>query len=105
VSEIMKSRSYFLALLALKTGPKHGYEIAAHIKAKSRGFFTVSFGNLYPILHKLEKNGLVEAVWEDKGEQKNKKIYTLTAQGLAELEIETQQFSAMIDAFAGLMET
>ena len=57
------SRGTFLALLALQDGPKHGYEISTWIEARSRGFFSLSFGALYPILHRLEKEGLVEGAW------------------------------------------
>ena len=75
MSEIIRARGVFLALLALKDGPKHGYEIAAFIKTKSEGFFSLSFGALYPILHKLEKDQLARASWEEVGGTKQKKVY------------------------------
>lgn len=104
MSELIRARGAFLALLALKNGAKHGYEIAAFIKSRSEGFFSLSFGALYPILHKLEKDGLARAVWQDVGESKQKKVYTLTAAGRKALESETVQYRAIMHAFSGLLE-
>lgn len=101
--EIVKSRSYFLVLLALKDGPKHGYEVASHIKDASKGTFSLSFGSLYPVLHKLEKEGLVKADWEEIGEAKAKKVYSLSKAGLKALAEETKQFNVMVSAFSGLI--
>ncbi len=104
MSDSSKARSVFLALLALKSGAKHGYEIAAHIKQASGGFFSVSFGSLYPVLHKLEKEGLVKASWTDIGDVKRKKVYALTSRGQRALADETDHFRNMIRAFTGLLE-
>jgi PadR family transcriptional regulator PadR len=103
MSEIIRARGTFLALLALKDGAKHGYEISAFIKSKSEGFFSLSFGALYPILHKLEKDGLARSTWQDVGETKQKKVYTLTAAGRKALESETIQYRAVLSAVAGLI--
>ena len=67
-------------LIALAHGPKHGYEIARHLDERSRGLFAMSFGALYPILHRLEAEGLARARWQDK-----RKVYALTDAGAAEL--------------------
>lgn len=103
MSDHIRARGAFLALLALKDSAKHGYEIAAFIKAKSEGFFSLSFGSLYPILHKLEKDGLARGSWEEVGETKQKKVYALTAAGRKALESETVQYRALVHAFAGLL--
>jgi DNA-binding PadR family transcriptional regulator len=103
MADASRSRGPFLALLALRDGPKHGYEIAATIQERSQGYFTLSFGSLYPILHKLERDGLVKGAWKDIGEAKGKKVYALTAAGRRALEDETTNFRAMLAAFASLM--
>jgi DNA-binding PadR family transcriptional regulator len=43
MNDVIRARGPFLVLLTLKTGPKHGYEIASHIKDKGGGFFSISF--------------------------------------------------------------
>jgi PadR family transcriptional regulator, regulatory protein PadR len=99
------SRGTFLVLLALRSGPKHGYEIASHLAERSRGFFTLSFGALYPILHRLEKGGLVSARWEAVGAKgaKQRKVYALTAKGRKALVAERASFEAVAGAFARLI--
>ena len=102
-----KSRSSFLVLLALRAGPKHGYEIASWSDERSGGLFSLSFGALYPVLHKLEKDGLLAAQWQAVGEPgvKHKKVYQLTARGRRALETERAHVQALAGAMARLMET
>ena len=106
MSEPWKSRGTFLVLLALRRGPKHGYEIAGYLEERSGGFFSLSFGALYPILHRLEKEGLVSARWEAVGSSgaKQKKVYALTAKGRRALGAEQASFEAHAGAFARLLE-
>jgi DNA-binding PadR family transcriptional regulator len=103
MTESWKARGTFLVLLALQEGPKHGYEIASHLKERSAGFFSLSFGALYPILHKLEKEGLIAGEWEDVGASKKKKVYTLTARGRKELSSERQRYQETVSAFSKLL--
>lgn len=96
--ETMKSwkpGAVFCTLACLKTGPKHGYEIAEHIRSRSGGLFDYSFGTLYPALHKLEKSGLVESRWELAEQTKPRRVYHLTSKGLSFLEetLSSQQSS------------
>jgi len=97
-----RSRGIFLTLLALQDSPKHGYEIASYLKERSGGFFSLSFGALYPILHRLEKGGLVSARWQRVGSSKEKKVYALTAKGRKAIEEERQNYDALAGAFAKL---
>ena len=88
---LARSCNEALILSCLETGPMHGYQIALEIKERGRGFFKFNYGTLYPILHKLEKRGLVKGVWSAKdsggertGEEeagRRRKQYTVTANG------------------------
>jgi PadR family transcriptional regulator, regulatory protein PadR len=106
-----RSRGTFLALLALDDGPKHGYDIARYLEEKTNGFFSLSFGALYPILHRLERDGLISGDWEEVGaahrgtEKKKKKVYALTAKGRKELKEERAHHEALSEAFARLLAT
>ena len=110
MSESARARSQFLVLLALREGGKHGYEIARHIADKSRGFFSISYGALYPVLHKLEQDGLITGAWESGGsadggsEGQRRRVYTLTRAGhkaLAEEREHQQRESAALRALMG----
>ena len=104
MQEPQSPRGAFLVLLALRGGPKHGYEIAAHLKERSGGVFGLSFGALYPILHRLEKEGLVSGSWQEVGPAKRKKVYALTRQGEAALGAEKARYLAFAGALSKLLE-
>jgi PadR family transcriptional regulator PadR len=53
-----------LVLAVLGGGPLHGYAIAAELRERSEGTLDVAEGTLYPVLHKLEKEGLIRSRWE-----------------------------------------
>ncbi len=62
-----------LILSALRRGAKHGYQLALDIEERSGGRFGFKHGTLYPILHKLEKDGLIEGAWSDEGQRGKRK--------------------------------
>lgn len=97
------ARGEFLALLALRGGPKHGYQIAAHLRERSGGVFSLSFGALYPVLHRLEKEGLVSASWQEVGPAKRKKVYALTRAGEAALGAARERYLAFAGAVSKLL--
>ncbi|MBK7865095.1 MAG: helix-turn-helix transcriptional regulator [Archangiaceae bacterium] len=103
MSDAGKSRALFLALLALAEGPKHGYEISSWVSAKSAGFFTLSFGALYPILHKLEQDGLARGSWDNSGGARARKVYALTAKGKKALADERSSYRELALAFDRLL--
>ena len=63
---------------------------------------SLSYGALYPILHKLERDGLIAGSWSE-GEGKKKKVYALTEPGKRALSQETELHDAQAAAFAKLL--
>jgi DNA-binding PadR family transcriptional regulator len=53
-----------LILAVLGQRPLHGYAIASELRERSGGLLTVAEGTLYPVLHKLEQEGLIRSRWE-----------------------------------------
>lgn len=74
---------YVLYILSL--GPKNGNDIAHKIGDRTNGLWVPSTGGIYPLLKKLEKQGLVVGQWDDP-EKKFQKIYQLTPKGIEELD-------------------
>jgi PadR family transcriptional regulator, regulatory protein PadR len=74
-----------LILATLQAEPKHGYQIALEIEERSGGYFGFKHGTLYPILHHLEKEGLIDGNWDSGRGRRRKKEYVLTAAGRARL--------------------
>ena len=81
-----------LELVVLKTlerGAKHGFDIALHIQTVSEGLLRVEEGSLYPALHRMERQGLIEGEWRVTPNGRRARYYALTDQGrerLAEAE-------------------
>ena len=75
-----------LLLTALAGGPRHGYQLVLDIESRSAGRFRFNHGTLYPILHKLEKDGLIRGDWDSSGGGRKRKCYTLTDAGGAHAE-------------------
>jgi PadR family transcriptional regulator PadR len=69
-----------LILEALEHEPRHGYLIAQRIKQRSRGILDFKEGTLYPALHKLETEGLVES-YEGVEKGRPRRYYRISDQG------------------------
>ena len=77
-----------LEMLVLKLvcgGPTYGYQLLTRLKEESGGRFTLKEGTLYPILYRLEDDGMITATWsEGTGKTAPKKMYRATENGQSE---------------------
>lgn len=67
----------------LKSGPTNGNEISTKVSERTNGLWAPSTGGIYPLLKKLEKEGLVIGKWDDP-KKKFQKFYSLTPLGEVE---------------------
>lgn len=83
--------------------PAYGYELLTLLKDHSGGSFCLKEGTLYPILYRLEDDGLIEASWSHgEGRAAPKKIYAPTDRGRQENQKRKDlwyAFSNTIDVF------
>jgi PadR family transcriptional regulator PadR len=91
-----------LLLSVLKNGESYGYQIIKRMKLLSEGRLGWSFGMLYPVLHRLEKDGFVQSRWKAAEGGRLRKYYRLTPAGLRDLESEKSQWLAVSDVLARL---
>ncbi|MCA0758244.1 PadR family transcriptional regulator [Paenibacillus sp. N4] len=101
--ELMKGSTVILILTLLNQKEMYGYEMAKEIERRSSGLFTFKEGTLYPILHTLEVERLVEAFWHEEGGRK-RKYYRLTDEGrlqLAKKKKEWTLFRTTVDQVIG----
>jgi PadR family transcriptional regulator PadR len=73
-----------LELVILKTlavAPNHGFGITVHVQQASTGLLKVEEGSLYPALHRLEKEKLIQGEWRKTENARKARFYTLTAAG------------------------
>lgn len=81
----LKGTLPILILEALMREPSHGYRIAQGIKQRSQGVLDFKEGTLYPALHKLENEGLVES-YEGVEKGRPRRYYRITESGRAALD-------------------
>ncbi len=81
IQNLTKNCNETLILAVLFHEKRHGYQIALEIEEKSKGEFKFNHGTLYPILHKLEKDGLIKGTWRQEGPKRKRKYYSMTAKG------------------------
>jgi transcriptional regulator len=92
-----------LILEALAQEPSHGYRIAQKIKERSEGVLDFKEGTLYPALHKLQNEGLVESS-EGVENGRARRYYSISKAGRAVLtkdRAEWRQISRAVSAILG----
>lgn len=70
-----------LILGILREGTSYGYAIIQRVKEISDGKLEWSDGMLYPVLHRLEKEGLIQSHWKQSEEGRHRKYYSITEAG------------------------
>jgi len=79
-----------LILYALYNKELYGLQIPQAMEEASGGKRQMGVGTLYPVLHSLEKKGLIESRWGDEGREERggarRRYYKLTGSGVATLE-------------------
>ena len=81
-----------LILKALTTGPRHGYAVAEWIKTVTDGDLLVEEGPLYTALHRLERNGWLQAEWGYSENNRRAKYYELSRAGRGQLRAEVSSW-------------
>ncbi|MEM6829537.1 MAG: PadR family transcriptional regulator [Bacteroidota bacterium] len=86
----------------LKQGNSYGYLIIKKIKELSGGKMEYSDGMLYPVLHRMEKEGLIQSKWIMDGGTRPRKYYEITALGKEELVAERAQWNQVTELLENL---
>lgn len=86
-----------LILTILREQPSYGYAIIKRVAKLSGGQLNWAEGMLYPVLHRLEKQGQIESYWNVSETGRKRKYYRLKEQGLEALHEQQQQWSMMHD--------
>jgi PadR family transcriptional regulator, regulatory protein PadR len=86
-----------LILETLMAGPSHGYRIAQGIKERSQGVLDFKEGTLYPALHKLENEGMVES-YDSVENGRTRCYYRITRSGRRMLAEDRAEWRALSNA-------
>jgi PadR family transcriptional regulator len=82
----------------------HGYGIAQSIQGVSQDVLRVEEGSLYPALHRLELDGMIDSQWGQSANNRRAKYYRLSAGGRKQLQAEAANWKRLAGAIARVME-
>ncbi len=95
---LMRGTLDLLILKALSWGPRHGYAVAEWIEQATEAALLVGEGTLYPALHRLERQGLIEAEWGLSENNRHAKYYRLSAAGRRRLQAGSSSWHRFVEA-------
>ena len=96
--DLVAASSTPLVLAILAEGDSYGYAILQRVRELSGGELEWTDGMLYPVLHRLERAGLVESRWEKAESGRRRKYYRLTEAGREQLAEERRQWRTVDQA-------
>jgi DNA-binding PadR family transcriptional regulator len=100
--DLIAASSTPIVLAILAEGDSYGYAILKRVRELSGGRMEWTDGMLYPVLHRLERLGYVEARWEASETGRRRKYYRITAEGRAQLAEEHRQWKAVDATLRGI---
>ena len=104
-TDLLRGTLDLLVLKAISLEPLHGVGISRRITQITQGAFQVSFGSLFPSLHRMEERGWVEAEWRSSDNNRRAKYYRLTSAGRAQLKAEERQWNRVVKIMAAAVQS
>jgi DNA-binding PadR family transcriptional regulator len=100
--ELVAASSEPLILSLLSQGESYGYAIIQDIKSRSQDQIQWTDGMLYPVLHRMEREGLIKSRWVKIENGRKRKYYSLKQNGKKALTKHHEQWSAVHAVLSGL---
>lgn len=104
IQNLTKNWNEILLLSTVLDGKKHGYQIAVEVEQKSNGRFKFNHGTMYPILHKLEKEGFIKGGWKEEGTKRKRKYYSITSKGKKYRAARIEEWRILFNNFFSIIE-
>ena len=102
--DLVAASSTPIVLAILAEGDSYGYAILERVRELSGGRMEWTDGMLYPVLHRLERLGHIEARWEVAESGRRRKYYRITSQGRAQLTEDRRQWEVVDATLRGLWQ-
>ena len=102
--DLIAASSTPIVLAILAEADSYGYAILQRVRELSGGRMEWTDGMLYPVLHRLERQGHIEARWEVAESGRRRKYYRITSQGRTQLAEERRQWLAVDDTLRGIWQ-
>ncbi|HTO72703.1 MAG TPA: PadR family transcriptional regulator [Gemmatimonadales bacterium] len=103
-TDVLRGTLDLLILKAVSLEPLHGVGISRRITQITRGAFQVSFGSLFPSLHRMEERGWVEAEWRASENGRRARYYRLTSSGREQLKVEERDWNRVVKAMTAAVQ-
>jgi DNA-binding PadR family transcriptional regulator len=100
--DLVAASSTPLILSILTAGESYGYAIVKQVGELSRGSLQWTEGMLYPLLHRLERQGYIDGCWGEAENGRKRKYYRITRSGRAHLTDQRRQWQAVDEALRNL---
>lgn len=100
--DLVAASSVPLILLILQRGESYGYEIIQRVRELSDDELKWTDGMLYPVLHRLEKEGKLESAWRSSETGRRRKYYSIKGLGVEVIKEERRQWNAVNGALGKL---
>jgi transcriptional regulator len=104
-TDLLRGTLDLLVLKALSLEPLHGVGISRRITQITKGAFQVSFGSLFPSLHRMEERGWVETEWRSSENNRRAKYYRLTSSGRTQLKIEERDWKQVVKVMTAAVQS
>jgi transcriptional regulator len=104
-TDLLRGTLDLLILKGLSLEPLHGVGISRRITQITRGAFQVSFGSLFPSLHRMDEKGWVEVEWRASENNRLAKYYRLTSSGRAQLKVEERDWNKLVKIMTAAVES
>jgi DNA-binding PadR family transcriptional regulator len=86
-----------LVLHLINAGPSYGNQLMARIGSMTAGVLSVNPNTMYPLLRRLEDQGLIEGQWEHP-ERRSRRFYSLTDEGREEYARLVEEVRPFLDS-------
>jgi len=93
--DLVAASSTALVLAILAEADSYGYAILKRVKELSGGALEWTDGMLYPVLHRLERSGLIDSRWVKAESGRRRKYYRITGAGREQLADERRQWQTV----------
>lgn len=97
-TQLLKGTIPLLSLRLLAEADLYGYQLIKTLEQLTSGVFRFSEGTLYPVLHTLERDGMLRAYWQVAESGRKRKYYTITDRGRRQLRNRTAEWRTFVGA-------
>ena len=100
--ELVAASTEPLILSLLAKGESYGYAIIQEIKERSQDRIQWTDGMLYPVLHRMERNGWIKSRWGESESGRKRKYYSIKQDGQKALQQQCAQWKMVQSVLANL---